>query len=223
MIIGLASCTNQDTPWDFGDFGGSSGGNYGGNNGGNGGGGTIDSLPFEDLSAIETEALLYMIEEEKLAHDVYVTLYGEWNLTVFNSISQSEQTHYNALLDLLNKYNIDNPVEGMGAGEFSNAALQRLYTSLVATGTQSETDALNVGATIEDLDISDIIRYLDDIDNQDITLVLNNLQKGSENHLRAFYGYLQNYGVTYTPQYISQELFEEIIDGTNGRGRGRGR
>lgn len=36
--------------------------------------------------------------------------------------------------------------------------------------------------------------------------------KGSRNHLRAFISQLSGQGVTYTPQYITQEEFDAIID-----------
>ncbi len=56
----------------------------------------------------------------------------------------------------------------------------------------------------------------------DIVFVFGNLRKGSENHMRAFISQLNNYGISYTPQYISQEEFEKIIDGDNNSGQGNG-
>jgi len=41
--------------------------------------------------------------------------------------------------------------------------------------------------------------------------VYENLLKGSRNHLRAFASTLERYGVTYTPQFLSQEEYEEIV------------
>jgi hypothetical protein len=35
------------------------------------------------LSADESAVLLYLREEEKLAHDVYPTLHAEWSLPIF--------------------------------------------------------------------------------------------------------------------------------------------
>jgi hypothetical protein len=65
----------------------------GGRGAGGNGAGEITNLPPAtpgELSAEESVALLYMREEEKLAHDVYVTLYAQWSLPVFQNISQSE-------------------------------------------------------------------------------------------------------------------------------------
>lgn len=42
------------------------------------------------LNAAEIEGLLFMREEEKLAHDVYLALYAKWGLPIFQNIAQSE-------------------------------------------------------------------------------------------------------------------------------------
>ena len=57
----------------------------------------------------ESASLLYMREEEKLAHDVYVTLYDQWGLRIFSNISQSEQAHTDAVKTLLDRYELGGP------------------------------------------------------------------------------------------------------------------
>ncbi|MBK8348343.1 MAG: DUF2202 domain-containing protein [Saprospiraceae bacterium] len=49
---------------------------------------------------------MFLRQEEKLAHDVYVYAYDKYGITIFNNISNSEQTHINNMTDLLAKYNI---------------------------------------------------------------------------------------------------------------------
>ena len=44
------------------------------------------------VSPAEAASLQFMREEEKLAHDVYVTLYEQWGLRVFNNISRQRAT-----------------------------------------------------------------------------------------------------------------------------------
>ena len=152
-----------------------------------------------------------MREEEKLARDVYITLYNKWGVTIFTNISNSEQTHMDAILMLLNKYSLIDPVGSNGVGVFANTTLQTLYNQLVAKGSASVLDAYKVGATIEDLDIFDLSNALINIDNQDIRLVYDNLNKGSRNHMRSFYKNIINAGGSYTPQYITQAQFDAII------------
>lgn len=181
----------------------------------------IDALPVETLSAAEIEALTTMREEELLAKDVYVLLFSIYNVPVFNNIPKSETQHAQAVATLLLKYGLADPAENHVAGVFVNTTLQALYTSLVAQGSTSLISAFTVGATIEDLDIYDLHTHITtDIDNKDILFVFGNLERGSRNHMRAFNRQLKANGVSYTPQFISQEYFDQIISATNETGTG---
>lgn len=172
----------------------------------------INSLPKEPLNADEQTTLRFMREEEKLARDVYVFLYNKWGTAIFNNISSSEQTHMDAVLQLLNKYNLPDPAGNNGPGVYTSTILQNLYIQLITQGNISISEALKVGATIEDLDIYDLKAALTKVDNQDITLVYNNLMKGSRNHLRSFYSNILNAEATYIPQFITQAEFDTIIN-----------
>ncbi|MEZ4945528.1 MAG: DUF2202 domain-containing protein [Cyclobacteriaceae bacterium] len=172
----------------------------------------LSDLPMEALSSEEQSSLLFMREEEKLAKDVYITLYDKWGVNIFSNISKSEQTHMDAVLLLLTKYALTDPVGTNAIGVFSNTELQHLYNELVTQGEMGLLEAYQVGATIEDLDIFDLANALDNNDNQDIKLVYEMLSKGSRNHLRSFYGNILNVGGSYTPQYLTQAEFDAIIN-----------
>ncbi|NPA47747.1 MAG: DUF2202 domain-containing protein, partial [Thermococci archaeon] len=60
----------------------------------------VDSIPAGTLTTEEKDGLLYMVEEEKLAHDVYTKLYEKWHLQIFDNIAKSESTHVNAVRTL---------------------------------------------------------------------------------------------------------------------------
>lgn len=87
------------------------------------------------------ESLIFMREEEKLARDVYLSLYAEWGQPIFQNISSSEQQHMDAVLVLLNNYGIEDPVTSLAVGEFTNEMLAALYDDLMAHGTASVTKA----------------------------------------------------------------------------------
>ncbi|MCA0362716.1 MAG: DUF2202 domain-containing protein [Bacteroidetes bacterium] len=173
---------------------------------------TAINLPSESLSDFEKNSLILMREEEKLARDIYTYLYKKWGINVFNNISKSEDTHTSAILSLLNKYQITDPVGKNAAGVFDNAALQKLYNDLTTQGSATITAGLNVGATVEDLDIFDLMEAQKQIDNQDINAVYANLTKGSRNHIRSFTARLSDYGVTYKAQYIEETLLKDILN-----------
>lgn len=170
------------------------------------------ALPSENLSQEEIEAILYMREEEKLARDVYLTLYNQTGLRIFENIARSEQTHMDMVLQLIEKYNLTDPAEGKGIGEFTNPEIQSLYDQLVERGSKGDVEALKVGALIEEVDIKDLEEWLSKVDNEDIKVVFENLMAGSENHLRAFTRVLaNNYGVEYSPQVLSEEEYRSIV------------
>jgi hypothetical protein len=179
----------------------------------------IDALPIEPLSDVEMAAIIFMREEEKLARDVYLYLDDLWGSQIFSNIANSEQTHTDAVLRLIQKYGLTDPAHEKPEGEFTDPILQGLYDMLSAQGSSSLIDALLVGATIEDLDIYDLHRQMVDIDNQDITLVFEMLLKGSRNHMRAFSSRLADMNVVYTPIYISQEEYDSIINSPQETGQ----
>ena len=179
----------------------------------------IDALPVEPLSDNESAAIIFMREEEKLARDVYLYLYDLWGSQIFINIANSEQMHTDAVLRLIQKYDLADPSLGKLEGEFTDPIFLGLYDMLIAQGTPSLMDALIVGATIEDLDIFDLHRVMTDVDNQDITLVFEMLLKGSRNHMRAFSSQLDGMNVVYTPIYISQEEYDSIINSPKETGQ----
>jgi hypothetical protein len=52
-------------------------------------------------------------------------------------------------------------------------------------------DALQVGASIEDMDIDDLKAGITVTDNKDILMIYGNLLNGSINHLAAFNSHLE--------------------------------
>ncbi len=162
------------------------------------------------LTQIEKDALVFMMEEERLARDVYDRLFDKWSLYQFQNISISEQSHMDAVESLLKQYNLQYTI--LEAGTFHNEELQAAYDGLVAQGEESINGALTSGATIEDLDIFDLENWMVKIDNVSILNVFSKLQCGSRNHLRAFTASLNVDGATYTPIFITQTEYEQIIN-----------
>jgi hypothetical protein len=185
----------------------------------------IALLPLGDLSQAEIDALFYMREEEKLARDVYLFLASQWGLPAFSNIAKSEQAHMDSLLELFDRYDLTDSASAE-AGVFNNVDLQALYNQLIAQGSISAEEAFKVGAAIEEIDILDLQVRLTQTDHEDIQQVFNSLLMGSYNHLNAFVGNLSNrYGITYEPQYISSDLYQQILStetGGSGSGFGKG-
>lgn len=170
-----------------------------------------DSCDFTaTLTEDEVAGLLEMREEEKLAHDVYVTFYETYEYIIFNNISKSETAHTSAVLYLINGFGLADPALE-GVGEFTSETFQALYPVLIETGNASLVDALKVGALIEETDIADLKLHLETTTNETILRVYGNLLNGSTFHLKAFSAVLARLGETYTPTVLSQEEYDEII------------
>ncbi|MCE4622687.1 MAG: DUF2202 domain-containing protein [Desulfurococcales archaeon] len=180
---------------------------------------TTTTATSTSLSQEEIDAILFMREEEKLARDVYLTLYDMWGLQIFSNIADSEQKHMDSVLTLINNYGLEDPaVDEIGV--FTNPEIQELYNQLIERGSQSLEEALLVGALIEEKDIIDINNYLEITNNSDIITVFENLKTGSIHHLKAFTStYESMTGETYQPQLLSVEEYQQLIQ-TSGPGRG---
>jgi hypothetical protein len=163
------------------------------------------------LNTKEKADLTFLREEEKLAHDVYIYAYEKHNDAIFLNISNSEQSHTNSVLGVMKKYNLPDPVGNNDIGIFTNNTLQAIYNELTIKLDSSLTHAFEVGAHIEDMDIQDIKDFKSRTSNSDLLDLFNRLSCGSRNHLRSFGGRLD----VYTPIYISQKEYNEIINSVN--------
>lgn len=172
---------------------------------------SIEAFPEDSLSAEEISGLVLMREEEKLARDVYLHLYEIWRLRIFSNIASSEDTHMGALKILLDRYELEDPVLDDVSGNFQNEELENLYTTLCSQGEESLVSALQVGATIEDLDIMDLMELSEITDNADILFAYESLTKGSRNHIRSFVSKLESYDLSYAAQFMDQALLDSIL------------
>lgn len=171
---------------------------------------SIHAQPAHTLSAQEAGDLQHMREEEKIARDVYLKLGERWPLRPFMHIPGSEQAHMDAIALLLAHHRLPDPVEGLPVGVFREPAFQSLYRDLVQTGLRSEVDAIRVGLLIEELDIADLAQARTRTRQAAILAVYKDLERGSRNHLRAFFRHLEQHGASYEPQHLDRDEFMAI-------------
>lgn len=181
--------------------------------------GIIPTIPDGDK-----ETLTLMREEEKLARDVYLTLDEKWDQVVFQHIAQAEVAHMQAVKSLLDQYKVEDPVAMTRdeRGRFVHPPFQRLYDSLVTTGTASLEGAFRAGAFVEERDLQDLYEAQKATRAEDLKRLYGNLVRASEQHLRAFARNLNRVGVTYEPVILSKKEYQRIIGTGGGRGPGRG-
>ncbi len=167
--------------------------------------------------------LLRMREEERLARDVYTKLAETSNVPIFHNISRAENQHMQAVERLIG--GATGSALNDTPGTFRDPDYQQLYQSLVASGTRSPLDALMVGAKIEEMDIADLQRLLAQTTSPQVQMVLENLMRGSHNHLRAFASQIAMQGASYNAEFLTQAQFDEIANssgqGSQFRGNGK--
>jgi hypothetical protein len=167
----------------------------------------------DSVTEEEIEYLMYMREEEKLARDVYLTMYAKWKTHVFSNIADSEELHTLAVKSKIDKYGLEDPVDNDDVGIFVNEKLAKLYDTLIDQGNKSEMDALWVGAAIEEIDMIDLQEAIDAAEHPDIAKTYQSLMDGSKNHLRAFVSVIETQGMDYSAQYLDQHTVDAILKG----------
>jgi hypothetical protein len=170
------------------------------------------------LSKREKDAITYMREEEKMARDVYDSMFNKWKVNPFGNIRKSEQVHMNRMEQLINTYQLQDPVKANGdrPGIFTDALMKQYYQELIVLGSKTFTDALRAGGKIEELDIHDLDQRINETRQQDIIVAYEFLRNASYNHLRAFVRRLKMDGIIYEPEILSKQSFDTIIAGANG-------
>jgi hypothetical protein len=142
------------------------------------------AVPY--TSAALQSRLKYMVEEEKLARDVYTVLAKTAAYPRFKNIANAEQFHLDQMSMVLKDYGLWNATLNRAPGVFYNKELSALYKTLIAKGQLSALDAIQVGIIIEEKDIADLTAMEKLITQDDIQFVVNYLKAGSQNHLAAF-------------------------------------
>lgn len=173
------------------------------------------------VSDEEVAGLVYMREEEQLAHDLYAMLGDRWELRAFENIVTAEQHHIDAVVEVLDRYGIDDPAADNDPGEFTDPGLQALYDELAARGSESAEAALAAGALVEERDIADLRERSAATDLTDLVALYAELERGSRNHLRAFTSQLASLGVTYAPTVLDPDDYDAIVSTPMERGRDR--
>ena len=138
------------------------------------------------LTTTQKAQLKFLVEEEKMARDIYNFLATKVTTRKFSNIARSEQTHMNYIASLLTKYKQVKPTTGKAAGVFVNKDIQALYNTLTAEGAAGLLQAYGVGVKVEEVDIASLKELLAKAMPADVKAALDLLLAASYNHLEAF-------------------------------------
>jgi len=134
------------------------------------------------------DGLIYMANEEKLAHDVYVKFAEMYGLPVFERIASSEARHQAAVDQVLERYGISDDTSTLEAGLFNLPEIKELYAELIAEGSVGLDEALAVAVRIEQIDIEDLKLRMAGVEKSapDVFKMYSNLMTASGHHEAAF-------------------------------------
>ncbi|WP_417591478.1 DUF2202 domain-containing protein [Owenweeksia hongkongensis] len=173
------------------------------------------------LSETQKTHLVNLYEEEKLAHDLYTEFYAAHGYTPFSHHIEAEAKHMTLVDEVLTLYGISRAT--LGFGLFENEGYQKNYNEWLAKGVSDSVHSCYIAAYIEEMDILDLMEGIQLAETTEIKDLNETLKSGSENHLRAYNKFLKmEFNIDYTPQLMSQELFDKIIsEGGSGHGGGK--
>lgn len=183
---------------------------------------TTDTTPLV-LGAAARQALLFQIDEERMAGELYTAFGAKWGLPPFANIPKSEARHESVLRQLATRAGLALPTAV--AGKFDDAEVQRRYHELLALGLASADSALRAGAYVEEVDIADLDTLIATTDNAALKSTARALRTASGHHLNAFVGLLAARGITYVPQVLNAADYSALTaagGGAKGMGQGRG-
>lgn len=165
----------------------------------------VNASPLSTLTAEATEAIEYMVNEEKFAYDLYMNLYNyhllNSNTELFqfkNVAERSEIMHMQTVEELATKYGLEKASD-LESGVFNIPEVQALYDALYAKGTTSPIEAFQAGCMVEVTDINDLesdLLIAQDSNAQDVIDVFTVLRDGSYNHYWSFDRALISMGIT---------------------------
>lgn len=140
-----------------------------------------------DYSEESIAQLLFMIEEEKFAGDLYQAFYEQTDIIAFANIAASEDRHMAAMVDQAQSIGLDiDALLALPAGDYQNEDLDALYLQLLETGSASTQAALEVGVLVESTDIADLEQASIGLVGTPLGTAYEHLLDGSTAHLAAF-------------------------------------
>lgn len=180
----------------------------------------LTSMVFVDrlITEKEKEGIIKIRQEEKLVRDIYKSFHETWDDPFFEQVMECEQIHMDRMKMLIDNFNLEDPVTEETPGKFTDKDFRDIYFIYTEIGKSSFLAALKTGAELEELDISDLQEALDNSEDALINQVYQNLQRASRNHLRAFVARLNKLGGSYSPKFIGNEQYNDIINSPMERG-----
>ncbi|ADN03078.1 DUF2202 domain-containing protein [Spirochaeta thermophila] len=175
----------------------------------------LQQVPPSSLSTQEREDLLSLLEYEKAMRDL-TDLYAQkfpQSLFAFQAERQGDGSLFDFFLD---RYGIENTLEGKPAGSYSSSEVTRLYRE--AEKVDSVAEAVQAMNAFTERMLVQVREGREHSDNEDLDLAYLWLEQALARRLAAGVRQLSLVGITYKPRYLSQEDYEDLLLGRGWMG-----
>ncbi len=152
------------------------------------------------LSPGEKEGLIYLAEQEKMLRDVYTCVAEKTQLAVMTDFATAKGQHMLLIGSMIDKYDLDNPLNGRTAGEYQNPVLQKKYDNLNVCLPSTEPEAIELAGDLEASLITDLQYYLSGVEgNPDLVSMYNKIIVDTQNSSNILYGGFPGYQHIWKP------------------------
>jgi len=130
----------------------------------------------KQLNAGEKEGLLFLVENEKMLMDVYNDLSRSGQADAMKQLANTKRRHMMLISAKIDKYGLENPLNGRSAGEYKNPLIQQRYDQLSVSAPASESGAISLANNLENSLLTELNYYLNGVDDHpDITSIYNKI------------------------------------------------
>lgn len=174
-------------------------------------------LTVNIFSSDSNEKLLLRIyQEEKMSYDLMDEFYNNWQLEVFKSVMQRDAKHVWCMDKVIIKYGYTN-ISSSEEGLFTDKKIQAFYDEMSVKGSISDLSALEAAAYIKERSISELREKIQMQNDPYIIKVIFLMEQSAQKQFRAFVESIRLSGSEYSPVYLTDDEFENILAPTNSR------
>ena len=169
------------------------------------------SLIGQQLKSKES-VILYLVEQEKLAHDFYRSLDTMWVTDIFNRVANEEFEHVGKLSAVAAELmiSVPNHFNEYPTGQFTDSKLRHLYAELMVAANFSLEDAFRTCANLEERKMYDLKMALKEPNFELENLTYKALLIGSEDNFKVFIRALSEMKSSYAPILLTPTEFEAL-------------
>lgn len=116
--------------------------------------------PVSNLTETEKSGLLQMVEIEKLHNDVYTKLSEKYCDKLFTELCSCDGNFMDLLCELVDKYEIENPMNSRGPGVYANHQAQLLYNEFSDMQSSEKKNCLLFARELENMALAKVEWHL---------------------------------------------------------------